>query len=124
MKIIFAGSIGRFPVGGHAWVDLQYLHGLQTWVALPREREETEPRFEHYSSDAIPSVERDGASIRVVIGEVQVGRYTSVRAAPTEAQANLLSTLVTVAFPSHVSTVGEAVRHLLSGSGYRLAAET
>ena len=29
MKIIFAGSIGRFPVGGHAWVDLQYLHGLQ-----------------------------------------------------------------------------------------------
>jgi hypothetical protein len=29
MNIIFAGSIGRFPVGGHAWVDLQYLHGLQ-----------------------------------------------------------------------------------------------
>jgi hypothetical protein len=30
MIIIFAGSIGRFPVGGHAWVDLQYLLGLQT----------------------------------------------------------------------------------------------
>jgi hypothetical protein len=29
MKIVFAGSIGRFPVGGHAWVDLQYLYGLQ-----------------------------------------------------------------------------------------------
>ena len=47
----------------------QYLHGLQTWVALPQEHEETEPRFEHYSSDAIPSLQRDGASIRVVIGE-------------------------------------------------------
>ncbi len=28
MIIIFAGSIGRFPVGGHAWIELQYLLGL------------------------------------------------------------------------------------------------
>lgn len=30
MKIIFAGSIGRFPVGGHAWCDMQYLLGFQS----------------------------------------------------------------------------------------------
>ncbi|NMG05375.1 glycosyltransferase [Brasilonema sp. UFV-L1] len=30
MNIIFAGSIGRFPVGGHAWVDMQYLLGLRS----------------------------------------------------------------------------------------------
>ncbi len=29
MIVVFAGSIGRFPVGGHAWVDLQYLLGLR-----------------------------------------------------------------------------------------------
>lgn len=29
MTIIFCGSIGRFPVGGHAWVDMQYLLGLR-----------------------------------------------------------------------------------------------
>ena len=29
MKIILSGGIGRFPVGGHAWVDMQYLLGLQ-----------------------------------------------------------------------------------------------
>jgi hypothetical protein len=29
MRIVLAGSIGRFPVGGHAWVDLQYLLGLR-----------------------------------------------------------------------------------------------
>lgn len=29
MIIIFSGSIGRFPVGGHAWVDMQYLLGLR-----------------------------------------------------------------------------------------------
>lgn len=29
MRIVFLGSIGRFPVGGHAWADLQYLLGLR-----------------------------------------------------------------------------------------------
>ena len=46
----------------------QRLHGLQTWVALPLEHEETEPRFEHYAADGIPKVCRDGAEITVVIG--------------------------------------------------------
>ncbi len=59
----------------------------------------------------------------MLAGDIQVGRYASVRAAPTEAQGNLLFTLVTVEFPSQVSTVGEAVQHVLRGSGYRLATE-
>ena len=29
MRIILAGSIGRLPVGGHAWVEMQYLIGLR-----------------------------------------------------------------------------------------------
>jgi hypothetical protein len=29
MVIIFSGSIGRFPVGGHAWINMQYLIGLR-----------------------------------------------------------------------------------------------
>jgi hypothetical protein len=29
MIIIVSGSIGRLPVGGHAWVDMQYLAGLK-----------------------------------------------------------------------------------------------
>lgn len=28
LLIVLAGSIGRLPVGGHAWVDMQYLLGL------------------------------------------------------------------------------------------------
>ena len=55
--------------------------------------------------------------------DIQVGRYASLIAAPTEAQANLLSSMVRVKFPSRVKTVGGAVRHLLSSSGYRLAGE-
>ena len=29
MVIVFAGTIGRFPVGGHAWIDMQYMLGLR-----------------------------------------------------------------------------------------------
>lgn len=46
----------------------QKLHGLQTWVALPLEHEEAEPRFEHYDADGIPRLSRDGVRITVVIG--------------------------------------------------------
>ena len=28
MQIVFSGSIGRFPFGGHAWANMQYLAGL------------------------------------------------------------------------------------------------
>ena len=47
----------------------QFLHGIQTWVALPTEKEEIEPRFEHYPESKIPALERDGATITVIIGE-------------------------------------------------------
>jgi len=46
----------------------QYLHGIQTWVALPTEREEIEPRFEHHPADTIPVVERDGLRATVILG--------------------------------------------------------
>lgn len=46
----------------------QHLHGIQSWVALPLEHEETEPRFEHYAASDIPSLTREGAQISVIIG--------------------------------------------------------
>ena len=35
----------------------QKLHGIQTWVALPVEAEEIDPRFEHYPADSIPGTD-------------------------------------------------------------------
>ena len=46
----------------------QHLHGIQTWVALPIDQEEIDPRFEHYPADAIPGSSADGVEIRVIIG--------------------------------------------------------
>jgi redox-sensitive bicupin YhaK (pirin superfamily) len=46
----------------------QRLHGLQIWVALPLEHEQADPDFRHYAADDIPTVDVDGAEVRVVIG--------------------------------------------------------
>ena len=55
--------------------------------------------------------------------EIQVGRYSTQPLMATAAQADLLSTTITLTFPARVYTVGEAVQYLLQRSGYRLAAE-
>jgi redox-sensitive bicupin YhaK (pirin superfamily) len=44
------------------------LHGLQLWVALPKEHEETEPSFHHHPAAALPTLEQDGARLRVLAG--------------------------------------------------------
>jgi len=49
---------------GHA----RRLHGLQLWVALPREQEESAPTFQHVPAAAIPEVDANGARVRVLVG--------------------------------------------------------
>jgi redox-sensitive bicupin YhaK (pirin superfamily) len=44
------------------------LFGIQLWVALPREHEETEPEFHHHPPDTLPGMEEDGVRIRVLAG--------------------------------------------------------
>jgi type IV pili sensor histidine kinase/response regulator len=53
-------------------------------------------------------------------GLIQTGRYTAVYTMPTEAQQDPLRAIATVAFPARVETVGDAVRHVLAGTGYAL----
>ena len=43
-------------------------YGMQTWLALPDGREEIDPAFEHAGEDALPLVEGDGMSARVLMG--------------------------------------------------------
>ncbi|MCH8498537.1 MAG: pirin family protein [Marinobacter sp.] len=44
------------------------LHGLQLWLALPAEHEETEPAFHHYPAAEVPSVDVDGVPVRIMMG--------------------------------------------------------
>ncbi len=43
-------------------------HGLQTWVALPKAREEVAPSFAHHPAAVLPVVETPGATVRVIAG--------------------------------------------------------
>ena len=44
------------------------LHGLQLWVAVPAEREEDPPGFQHAPAASIPTVRVGGATVRVLAG--------------------------------------------------------
>jgi len=44
-------------------------HGIQSWVALPKECEEIEPSFSHHPASDLPTAEGDGIRLRVIAGE-------------------------------------------------------
>ena len=44
------------------------LHGMQTWVALPKSHEETAPSFHHHAAATLPWRDHAGARLRVIAG--------------------------------------------------------
>lgn len=61
--------------GGH-------LHGLQAWVALPKEAEETDPRFDHYGLSDLPSFSDTGVTGRLIAGTAYGNRSKVVTHSP------------------------------------------
>ena len=54
------------------------LHGIQTWVALPDEHEETDPWFRHYPASEIHTWQEHGVSISLIAGQAY-GRTSPVQ---------------------------------------------
>jgi len=46
------------------------LSGIQTWLAMPEDREEMDPAFEHVARADLPRVEASGATARIIMGEL------------------------------------------------------
>jgi len=44
------------------------LYGIQSWIALPKHREEGEPGFDHYEAASLPSWAGEGVAIRLIVG--------------------------------------------------------
>ncbi len=44
------------------------MHGIQTWIALPLEKEEMEPSFRHHPAETIPKISREGVEMRLIAG--------------------------------------------------------
>jgi redox-sensitive bicupin YhaK (pirin superfamily) len=48
--------------------DGQQMLGLQSWIALPRDKEEIAPSFQHYSAEKLPAIQDKGFTARVIAG--------------------------------------------------------
>ena len=46
------------------------LFGIQAWVALPKDSEETTPAFQHYEREAMPEITEPGANVRLIAGSL------------------------------------------------------
>lgn len=44
------------------------LYGIQTWVALPEDREDSAPSFEHHGKDSLPEFRDGGVNARLILG--------------------------------------------------------
>lgn len=53
------------------------MHGLQIWVALPKELQQMNPEFFHIESNEIPFWEEDGVAFKLIAGEA-FGRKSKV----------------------------------------------
>ncbi|MER9652342.1 pirin family protein [Mesorhizobium sp. M0152] len=62
--------------------------GLQTWLALPDDKEEVAPVFENTAALRLPAIDAEGVSGRVVIGDFQ-GLWSPVRTASDTLYADL-----------------------------------
>ena len=46
------------------------LYGIQIWVALPKQYEETDPDFTHYPADLLPKIDGEGKIVRIIAGSL------------------------------------------------------
>jgi redox-sensitive bicupin YhaK (pirin superfamily) len=46
----------------------QHMHGMQSWIALPEDAEDTAPDFHHHPKAELPLIARDGAVMRLIAG--------------------------------------------------------
>ena len=78
------------------------VHGIQTWVALPRGHEEAVPAFAHHAAATLPVVELPGVTVRVVAGTAFGARSPVDVFSPTlYAAADLAPGATLVVQPEH-----------------------
>jgi len=77
------------------------IHGIQTWVALPDESEESEPWFTHYPILALPTWEENGAKIKLIAG--QTAGHTS----PVKVFSPILYLDIALSANAHVTIPAE-----------------
>lgn len=93
---------------GHA----HHLHGLQSWVALPREYEEADPGFLHYEKTVLPAVNRPGLDLTVIAGAAYGETSTVKTHSPLFYVTAILQSGATLEVPEHYA---ERALHVIDG---------
>ncbi len=90
--------------------------GFQLWVNLPADQKMSQPRYQEVVASTIPSVEKDGLTVRVVAGEFDGvrGPVTKIAAQPLYMDV-LLKPGITFTLP--VPRGHSAVAYLFEGEG-------
>lgn len=73
----------------------QSMSGIQTWIALPKDQEETDPSFVHHPETDLPELSGDGIDARLILGSA----YGSTSPVPTASET--LYADVTLAAGAH-----------------------
>ena len=63
-----SGIVHSERTGAQPRAEGHVLHGVQSWLALPKEHEETGPAFVHHPKANLPAFDHDGVQIRLIAG--------------------------------------------------------
>ncbi len=92
----------------------QSMHGLQTWVALPKTHEMMEPSFVHHPESTLPVQQINGAEIRVLAGTA------FGQSSPVDFPWGILYAAIDAAENSEITIAGDAADeraiYLVAGS--------
>jgi redox-sensitive bicupin YhaK (pirin superfamily) len=90
-------------------------HGIQLWTSLPRARKAMAPRYQRIDSATIPKAPRDGATVRVIAGELDGVRGPAQTLMPLFLWHATLPPGARLAAPVHPGS--EAAAYVIEGEG-------
>jgi redox-sensitive bicupin YhaK (pirin superfamily) len=82
------------------------VHGIQSWIALPRADEESAPTFTHHPAATIPQIARDGARLDLVVGTAYGATSPVAVCSPTLYLAATLEAGATLPLPDELPERG------------------
>ncbi|HET6201921.1 MAG TPA: pirin family protein [Planctomycetota bacterium] len=91
--------------------------GFQLWANLPAKQKMMDPRYREVKQEAIPQATKDGATVRVICGEV-AGVRGPVREIVTEPEYLDVSVPAGKAFTHRVKAGHNVFAYVIEGEGY------
>ncbi len=96
----------RTPPAARLQAEGSRIHGIQTWVALPKPGEDVEPSFVHHPASDLPEIRYAGCVLRLIAGEGWGERSPVAVSSPTLYADADLSSGATLELPVEVAERG------------------